>query len=345
MPVSKAEWREFSAVDGDSTPALTTIAQLAQIVIMVVLAAIMGVIALFLVAFAALYSPYLSAMRENPFSYVIVWLVALGCVLLVVWFVRLCIDAGRREFRFGFQRRRSIAVRRFALEHPGWRYEASRSNPNEPGAIFHAGERRKVRDLVVTPQFTVGNYEYAGHWMRERVLRRWGYVRIPLARPLPNMVLEANANRRSYGRSNLPFAFRGAQRISLEGDFDTYFTLYAPVAYAADARYVFTPDLMALLIDSTSTYDVEIVDSWMYIYAPRPFRLHEPDTWDRILSLVEVVGARAQRQTARYADARAGHPGRTIAPQGRRLQRGLPILGIVVLVVFVALRLGDAFLW
>lgn len=39
--------------------------------------------------------------------------------------------------------------------------------------------------------------------------------------------------------------------LSLEGDFDRYFTLYCPGDYERDALYVFTPDLLALLIDES----------------------------------------------------------------------------------------------
>jgi hypothetical protein len=99
---------------------------------------------------------------------------------------------------------------------------------------------------------------------------------IQLDRALPHMVLDAVQNdRKILGQrvSNLPARFDLAQRLSREGDFDRYFTLYAPADYERDALYVFTPDLMALLIDEAGSgeggsMDVEIIDDRMYVYAP-----------------------------------------------------------------------------
>ena len=58
------------------------------------------------------------------------------------------------------------------------------------------------------------------------------------------------STRRPTTASSAPTCRRRSTRtqvLSLEGDFDRYFTLYCPKEYERDALYVFTPDLMALL--------------------------------------------------------------------------------------------------
>ena len=99
---------------------------------------------------------------------------------------------------------------------------------------------------------------------------------------------------------------------------------------------MFTPDLMALLIDETSAFDIEIVDNWMFVYATRPFDLLDPAVWQRLDRIVERVGTKTLSQTERYADERILHPRLDIvAPQGRRMTRGMSPGGMVMTLVGV----------
>src|SRR5690606_7535742 len=110
-----------------------------------------------------------------------------------------------------------------------------------------------------------GNLRYVTGSGKSRSVHQWGFLAVGLDRRLPHMVLDSRANNRMLGLSNLPAGFRRDQILSLEGDFDRYFTLYCPKEYERDALYVFTPDLMALLIDEAAPYDVEVVDHWMLV--------------------------------------------------------------------------------
>jgi hypothetical protein len=126
------------------------------------------------------------------------------------------------------------------------------------------------------------------------------------------------------------------QILHLEGDFDEHFTLYCPQQYEQDALYIFTPDLMALLIDEASPYDVELVDQWMFVYSSRPFQMTEPAVLQRLFTIADTVGAKALDQTEHYADDRIGDPAANfVAPQGARLKRGVSVFGVVVITGFV----------
>jgi len=168
------------------------------------------------------------------------------------------------------------------------------------------------------------------------------------------MVLDAVGNNGLFGASNLPRAFGRDQVLSLEGDFNTYFTLYCPREYERDALYVFTPDLMALLIDNASTLDVEIVDDWMFVYSMQPFALDEPSALEPLFDVIETIGAKTLTQTDRYRDDRAAVPTSVdappasssvapavllptdeVAPQGRRLSRGVRMGTILTFIGFV----------
>ena len=54
--------------------------------------------------------------------------------------------------------------------------------------------------------------------------------------------------------------------VKLEGDFNKYFTLHVPRGYEVEALEVFTPDVMAKLIDKAESLNLEISQDSLYIY-------------------------------------------------------------------------------
>lgn len=177
------------------------------------------------------------------------------------------------------------------------------------GVIFQAGgDRVAERRLVTTAgrRLEIGNYRYSIRHDDDRDPRvyHWGYVAITLDRRLPHLLLDAKANNTStFGikTSNLPVDLAPDQRLSLGGEFDDRFTLYAPSNYGRDAFGIFTPDLMALFIDRLGTYDVEIVDDTLFVYGSS-FDLLAPRTYEWLQELVATVVARTVRRTERYRD-------------------------------------------
>jgi len=180
---------------------------------------------------------------------------------------------------------------------------------SHPGVIFGTGtDRVAERRLVTTAgrRVEIANYRYTvpAEDNEDPRVYGWGYVAITLDRRLPHLLLDAKANNHSvFGikTSNLPIDLARDQRLSLGGEFDEKFTLYAPSEYGRDAFYVFTPDVMALFIDRLGTYDVEIVDDTMFVYGSR-FDLLNPRTYEWLTELVETVVARTLRRTERYTD-------------------------------------------
>lgn len=210
--------------------------------------------------------------------------------------------------------------------------------PPYPGMIFGIGTSRSAFDSVranAGRPLEIANYRYTVKQGKNSTTYRWGYVALRLDRRLPHMVLDATSNNLLFG-SNLPSRFGKDAVLSLEGDFDRYFTLYCPPEYGRDALYVFTPDLMALLVDESSAFDVEIVDDWMFVYSTKPFDLLQPSVWQRLDRIVQTVGSKALDQTRLYADERvADRSLNIIAPQGRRIRRGVTPGAIVFTVVAV----------
>jgi hypothetical protein len=223
------------------------------------------------------------------------------------------------------------------------------ANPAYPGMIFQRGDTRQAVDHLRSADgrfFDFGNYRYTTGSGKNRTTRTWGFLAFHLDRRLPNMLLDSKANNGLFG-SNLPASFDRNQILSLEGDFDNYFTLYAPKEYERDALYVFTPDLMALLIDEAAPFDVEIVDDWMFVYSNTVFRTGDAALYARLFRIMDTVGAKTLTQTDRYVDERVGDfAANVVAPQGARLKRSVSVGAIVIGVLFIGFWLwgilGDA---
>jgi len=223
-------------------------------------------------------------------------------------------------------------------QNNGFQFSAQSPSPNYPGMIFTQGRDRKALDHVRAVSgryFDVGNFRYIVGSGKNQRTYNWGFLAFKLDRALPHMLLDSTSNNSLFG-SNLPILFRKDQVLSLEGDFDKHFTLYCPREYERDALYVFTPDLMALLIDESAPFDVEIVDDWMFVYSSKTFSPLQPGNYERMFRVVETVGAKTLRQTQRYSDDRvANFAANVVAPPGRRLRSRVSVLAIILVVVIV----------
>lgn len=265
---------------------------------------------------------------------------------IIGWFVALGVHAGAHVL-FKKSLSQKARLMKFAADN-GWQYWPRLANPTHQGLIFQIGHTKSSSSMIYNTStesevgFEIGNYQYTvGHGKNSRTYS-WGYMSIELDRRVPHMLLDAKGNNASlFGMklgSNLPMSFHKDQVLSLEGDFNKYFTLYAPHQYERDAYYIFTPDLMALLIDQTQQFDVEVIDNRLYVYASRPFNLHDPNMLYRLFMIIHTVGMKAHRQTDYYADERvADRTQNIVARDGARLKRGTAWASIITTIVFIVL--------
>lgn len=230
---------------------------------------------------------------------------------------------------------RRARVYKFALANNA-RFILGVDEPGYSGAIFSYGNHRSIVDAVVLSDNTeIGNYMYITGSGKNRSEHHWGYVRVKLVRKLPHMLLDAKSNNILGKLSNLPESF-GRQTLSLEGDFDKYFTLYVPEGYQRDALYALTPDVMAALVDAGKEFDIEIVDDELFIYG-RAIDLGLQSKIEPLLAVVERVGTELRDQTDRYHDDRtANYAENVVAEPGRRLKKRMSTLQIIVSVAVTA---------
>lgn len=233
-------------------------------------------------------------------------------------------------------RKKRAALHKFAVAN-GLHFIYDVADPGYAGMIFDEGHGRSIQEALVFNDGTeIGNYRYVTGSGKSRQEHDWGYVRIKLARHLPNMVLDARKNNLFGSLSNLPDSFSRGQTLSLEGDFDKHFTLYAPKEYGRDALYVFTPDVMASVIDAGQAYDMEVVDDNLMLYIPGRVMLNSEARLAPLRSIVEEISSELRDQSNYYADDRVGDRSiNIVAEPGRRLKSGVGVGAVVMFVIFI----------
>lgn len=227
-----------------------------------------------------------------------------------------------------------------ALAH-GWHYELEVDPREHPGSLFRKGVRGWAESAmhVHEPRYTeVGNYTFQAEQGKSlKALERIGYVCVQLDRRLPHLFLEAQGRERVRPYD---LGFSGAQRMDLEGDFRSFFRVYAPAGYGEDALFVLTPDLMRLLVEEAPGCDVEIITDCLFVYAPGAFDLTTPHPLGVALRIAETIGARTAQRSSRYVDERADHPD-LVDPSGARLATSRRwILTLVPGIAFVVTMLA-----
>lgn len=218
-------------------------------------------------------------------------------------------------------------------------------NPENSGVIFHEDWSYDKVSRNILFGTLGGNLNFQMGWYEHKVAKNraedstehyWRYLRIDMNRNLPHIILDStvdNVNILGKVFNNLPDDIDPNQRLSLEGGFNDYFTLYAPKDYERDALYIFTPDLMALLIDGATWCDVEIVDNQIYFYsAYNKFDyVKEMEFVWKAFRIMSIMGAKLYNQTDYYADERIGNRQLNIvADQGKRLKNYAPLITLIV---------------
>lgn len=220
------------------------------------------------------------------------------------------------------QAQRTVRLKRFA-ERNGAVFVQNIKDPGYAGMIFEAGHTRKLEEsLAFDTGVELGNYSYVTGSGKNRSVQQYNFARVSLSRNLPHLVLDAKSN--NFFVSNLPSQFDASQRMSLEGDFDKYFSVYAPKGYERDALYVFTPDVMQVLADQGKDFDMEIVGNELFVFRVGKLNLAAKPELEKMLRVINAISAELRDQTRRYQDERAAavQPG-VVAEQGRRLKKGL----------------------
>lgn len=274
-----------------------------------------------------------------PFKFIpsiLFFLIPIGIIVMVVS-VKLYVKTdGRKRFN------------EFAALN-GAAYETEKPFDGRPGIIFEIGDTKKFPDVVTFTDSQIkeiGIYEAVTGSGRSKQELYYCFVRFKLPRRLPNMILDSKQNNSFGGRlSNLPQGISSKHKLSLEGNFDSRYSLYVPEQYQRDALYIFTPDVMHALLDSSRSYDCEVVDDDFYIFLQVTIRPAKFDMFQEMINIANKVGREISEQAERYADERVGDRTKNIVLEpGARINKQMPavgVVGIIVLVILVIAQLID----
>jgi hypothetical protein len=183
-----------------------------------------------------------------------------------------------------------LAAWKAAAVAKGYSYQSHIRGPLLRGLLFRTGDSVVATSLVSALQasspFFAGsvNGRYKIDEQDSRSVSS-SFVAIPLARKVPNAVLlgEGVDVLRSAG-----IALQSRQKLSIDDHFEGPFTLYSHGGHEREALEIFTPEFLALLTDTTEGCDVELIDTWMFVYS-RPGRFGSQKALEDIERLTKHV--------------------------------------------------------
>ena len=211
----------------------------------------------------------------------------------------------------------------------GWKYSLNSSLLPHDGSVFSDTLRSTsadgIRGKLAGADMRIGSYAPEIVSGRHPELNDCAIAQVKLPRRVPHILLDSVKNNMSPGATSGVY---GNQVVSLEGNFDEYFTLYAPARYGRDVRYIFTPDVMELLVNTAQQYDIELIDDTLYICMRGLYNSPTVDDGEAsslknlkdIVMVAAVLSSKIHSRVDFYADERAETKSKhTVASVGKRL--------------------------
>ncbi|AJW79246.1 hypothetical protein [Clavibacter michiganensis] len=193
-----------------------------------------------------------------------------------------------------------------------------------------------------------GNHELEQGSRFDGITQYGGYAMSGLRRELPH--IQVISNRTRLPREMAPtIDVARDQRLELEGDFDRHYELYCAAGSERDALYLFTPDVLALLIDRVRGLDVDVVGDRLLLTSYDDVVTRDPERRRDVIEATTALVAKVDRWERWRADpiARPEDPsaldavlhvvglpdaGRASRPRPVRRLRMTPTLGGVIAV-------------
>lgn len=189
------------------------------------------------------------AVVLGPFSDFVLVIAALPWLGLLFWYGRIAESVRRRFWK------------QFAKRH-GWTYAARGDTRVERAVMFRQGYSRTIRH-VISGNFAGGRplriFEYqfsVGYGSRRRDYH-YTVFEVRFTGRFPHLYLNYLDNH--YGVSV-------GGTVPLPQEFEQAYRLSAPKEYELEALQIFTPELLAYLLDTKLPHDVELVDHELLIF-------------------------------------------------------------------------------
>ena len=172
----------------------------------------------------------------------------------------------------------------------GFKYEATGNLASFKGHFLEIGRAQQVRDVltgtyrnmpvrIFTYSFTVGSgksthtYNFTGFELQANV-------------HLPDILIHPQSMWVLVGLVD-DWKPDGTKILSLEGNFNEYFKVFAPECSEVEALQLLAPDVMADLIDNYKSFVIEFSGNAMYVISTEVIR--KKDSFTNMLSLVDKL--------------------------------------------------------
>ena len=109
----------------------------------------------------------------------------------------------------------------------------------------------------------------------------YGMAVIKSSKTYPYLYLDGQQNGRDY-------SLKSAQKLDLEGDFNSYFHLYSEKGRQIESLSLLTPDIMQKLIDTARMYDIEVWDNNVCLITEGT-SIYYKSNMDRLLICLEAM--------------------------------------------------------
>ena len=210
------------------------------------------------------------------------------------------------------------------------------SNPKSPmfDALESGAEGGRVVFRLNGKEWAFMDYEFDkithyknGSFVSSHVY--YSVMQITLPRKLPHIVLDSKHTRGKQMR----FKFDSEQKISLEGNFDTYFDTYFPAHYEIDLLSIITPEVMEVLIQANQ-FDIEIYEGSLKLYST----MKSPEQVVRMMNVGFSIRSKLMNNIVTYSDSRLAVDSRkTVHTYGLTIQNNFRLEAFKLFLVAVAI--------
>lgn len=185
-----------------------------------------------------------------------------------------------------------LAAFKAAAVARGYSYQSHIRGPLLRGLLFRTGESVVATSLVSALQartpFFAGSVN--GRYPTDNgdpISVAASFLAIPLARKVPNAALLGDG---VNVLRNAGIVLQPRQKLHADDHFDGPFTLYSHGGSEREALEIFTPEFLNLLTSVTEGADVELIDTWMFVYS-RAGRYGSEEALDGIERITKHVKA------------------------------------------------------
>lgn len=174
----------------------------------------------------------------------------------------------------------------------GWNYRDSGDPSGESGIMFQQGHSRAISrhidGVIDGRQFRIFNYAFAIGYGRSRIAYQYVVFAFKFNGSFPHIYLNNKHN---------SYTIKTGEKIPLPLEFEKQFLLSAPRKYEIEALQIFTPDVLAKILDNGFAHDIEFVEQEVLMFVDGVINDFEKleNTFNKALELEDLLDEKLDR--------------------------------------------------